>query len=270
MRAPDRYFFGPPAPSAKPVPAAVEAVSRVADSTDIPLRVATRFLEASPNGQATTTVAIELLPIGGEKDERRLHLLVEARPLGKGDLVHDQFEATLPPGDGPVVAIREMHLLAGIWQARVVVRDSRTEKIGSVLHTFEVPDTSAFWVSSPVLWNRLERGPVPRPAIRLDQKYQPNDVLYCQYRAFGAASDPTTHKARVTGAYAIVRDGQTVQEGPATPIEPAGDGQIRRLIGFGLADFKPGDHTLVLRVTDEVAGRSLELREPFAVISEPN
>ena len=63
---------------------------------------------------------------------------------------------------------------------------------------------------------------------------------------------------------------QTVQEGPATPIEPAGDGQIQRLIGFGLADFKPGDYTLVLRVADEVAGKSLELREPFAVLAEPN
>jgi hypothetical protein len=62
-----------------------------------------------------------------------------------------------------------------------------------------------------------------------------------------------------------VRADETVQEGAGTPIEPAADGQIQRLMGIGLADFQPGDYTLVLRVTDEVAGQTRELREPITI-----
>ena len=265
VRAPDRYFFGEPAPSAKPILAAVEAVSRVTDATDIPLRVSTLFLGNGPKDQIETTLAVEFPAAVGETGDRQLTLLIEARPLGKGDMVHDQIDVALPPSDRPGVATRSLNLHPGVWQARVVVRDPRTEKLGSVLHTFEVPDTSALWVSSPVLSDRLERPSRPRPAIRLDQRYRPADALYCQYRVFGAASDPKTHKPRVTGSYAILRDGQAIQEGPSTPIEPAADGQFQRLMGIGLADFQAGDYTLVLRVTDEVSGQTRELREPFTV-----
>jgi hypothetical protein len=57
-----------------------------------------------------------------------------------------------------------------------------------------------------------------------------------------------------------------VQEATATPIEPAGDGQILRLLGFGLVGFQTGDYSLTLRVTDEVVHESREVREPFVVV----
>ena len=58
----------------------------------------------------------------------------------------------------------------------------------------------------------------------------------------------------MTGAYAIVQGERTLQEGPPTAIEPTRRSTLQRLIGIGLADFKPGDYTLVLRVTDQVSG----------------
>jgi hypothetical protein len=156
-----------------------------------------------------------------------------------------------------------------VWQARVVVRDPTTEKLGSVLHTFEVPEAKGLRVSSPILSNRLERSRVPRAELRLDRRFKRSDALYCQYQVLGASPEPPTLRPRVTGAYSILQGEQILQEGPATPIEPTDDGTLQRLIGIGLADFTPGDYTLVLRVTDEIAGKTRELREPFTIERNP-
>ena len=66
-------------------------------------------------------------------------LLIEARPLGRGEPLRDSSELSLPAGGGPAVATRELRLRPGAWQARVVVRDPGSERLGSLLHTFEVP-----------------------------------------------------------------------------------------------------------------------------------
>jgi VWFA-related protein len=265
VRAPDRYFVGQAPLADKLAPPAIQALAQLADATDIPLRVATLFLEPAPGGKPTTTLVVELPPGPSESSDRELTLLVEARPLGKGDVVRDTSDVTLPASNRPEVATRELYLDPGIWQARVVVRDPATERLGSVLHTFEVPAAAGLRVSSPILSNRLERSRVPRAQMRLDRRYKPSDALYCQYQVFGAVPDATTHGLRVRGSYAILRDGQPLQEGPATPIEPTDDGTLQRLIGIGLADFQPGAYTLVLRVTDQASGDSREVREPFTV-----
>jgi hypothetical protein len=267
VRAPDRIFVGDAPLADRLAPPAIQALAQVADASDIPLRVSTLFLDSATSDLPTTTLAVELPvpPDYPEWAERDLTLLVEARPLTKGDAVRDTSDVTLPPSNRPGVATRELQLQPGVWQARVVVRDPATEKLGSVLHTFEVPE-KGLRVSSPILSNRLERSRVPRTELRLDRRYKPSDALYCQYQVFGASLDPQTQATRVTGGYAIVRGEQVLQEGSPTPIEPTDDGTLQRLIGIGLADFQPGDYTLVLRVTDEVAGQTRELREPFSVV----
>ena len=266
VRAPDRYIAGEPEAKAKPIPPAVQALGLVSDVTDVPLRVGTLFLEPSQKGEGTTTVAVELAPLSTASEERRLNLLIEARPLAKGEAVRDSAELTVPPGSRPVVATREMQLAPGIWQARVVVRDAATEKVGSVLHTFEVPKGVGLRLSSPVLSDALESARVPKARLRLDRRYRASDALYCEYRVFGAAPDPATGKPRVSGSFAILRSGQLVQEDPSSPIAVAGDGRVQRLLGFGLAAFAPGDYILRLRVIDQVSGDTREAQEAFTVV----
>ena len=82
---------------------------------------------------------LRLDPAAGA-DERRLKLLIEARPLAKGDLVHDAADLTVPASDVPQAVERELRLSPGVWQARVVLTDQGTGAVGSVLHTFEVPE----------------------------------------------------------------------------------------------------------------------------------
>ncbi len=142
VHAPDRYFVGQVPLADQLAPPAIQALAQVADASDIPLRVATLFLDSAPSDMPTTTLAVELSQPPGPSEwaEREVTLLIEARPLVKGDAVRDTADVTLPPSNRPGVATRELHLHPGVWQARVVVRDPATEKLGSVLHTFEVPE----------------------------------------------------------------------------------------------------------------------------------
>jgi hypothetical protein len=96
VRAPDRYIVGDAAKPVKPLPAAVQAVTRVSDAADIPLRVGALFLDASQKGPITTTLAVELDGSKGETGERQFNLLIEARPLGKGEAVRDSAELSVP------------------------------------------------------------------------------------------------------------------------------------------------------------------------------
>lgn len=265
VRAPDRYIAGEPAVT-KPVPPAVQALGLVSDATDIPLRVSTLFLEDSSKGEVTTTVAVELAKDAAVNGQRRLNLLIEARPLDHTEPVRDTAELSVPSGDRAAIATRELHLRPGVWQARIVVRDIGTEKLGSALHTFEVPSGTGLRLSSPILTDELEASRVPRPRLRLDRRYRSGSALYCQYRVFGAALDATTGKPRVSASYAIARGGQVIKAGPPSAIEPTSDGHLLRFLGFGLAGFEPGDYTLVLHVADEMSGKSCETIEPFTIM----
>jgi VWFA-related protein len=266
VRAPDRYIAGEPVNGNRPVPPAVQALGAVSDATDIPLGVSTLFLDASATGEVTTTVAVELEKDAAVSGERHLNLLVEAHPLDRGEPVRDTSELSIPPSDRSAVATRELQLRPGVWQARVVVRDMETERLGSALHTFEVPAGNGLRLSSPILADELEASRIPRPRLRLDRHYRSGGAFYCQYRVFGAAVDATTQQPRVSASYAIVRAGHVVKEGPPSAIEPTSDGHLLRLLGFGLAGFEPGDYTLLLRVNDQVSGKSFETNEPFTII----
>src|SRR5438093_2005827 len=239
VRAPDRYLAGEPATSSKPVPPAVQALGLVSDATDIPLRVSTLFLDTSARGEVTTTVAVELDKDAAVSGERHLNLLVEAHPLDRGEPVRDTSELSIPLGDRSAVATRELHLRPGVWQARVVVPDMETERLGSALHTFEVPAGNGLRLSSPILADELEASRIPRPRLRLDRHYRSGGAFYCQYRVFGAALDATTQHPRVRASYAIVRAGHVIKDGPPSAIEPTSDGHLLRLLGFGPAGVGP-------------------------------
>src|SRR6266571_312944 len=266
VRAPNRYIAGAPETPGKPLPPAVQALGLVSDATDIPLRVSTLFLESTPKGEVATAVAVELRRDAGGDGQHPINLLIEARPLDRGEPLRDSSELSLPAGSGLAVATRELRLRPGVWQARVVVRDPASERLGSVLHTFEVPSATGLRLSSPILTDELEASRVPRPRLRLDRRYFSGSALYCQYRVFGAAVEATSGKPRVSASYAIVRAGRVIKEGLPSAIEPTGDGDLLRLLGFGLAGFEPGDYTLVLRAADEVSGKSCQVDEPFTIV----
>lgn len=135
VRARNRYYWGDPLPLDTDDSAAVVALRAMSDRTDVPFRVAVAPGGASGEGPIRLKLQLDPVP---ERGERRLKVLIEARPLAGGPLVHDGADLTVPPSEKPQSIARELSLSLGVWQARVVVTDQDTGAVGSVLHTFEV------------------------------------------------------------------------------------------------------------------------------------
>jgi VWFA-related protein len=138
VRARNRYYWGDPLPRGNDDTSAVVALRAMSDRPDVPFRVSIVAGHAIGDGLVPTRLQLQLDPVAGPR-ERRLKLLIEARPLAKGELVHDGADLTVPPSDVRQTVERELRLSPGVWQARVVVTDVQTDAIGSVLHTFDVP-----------------------------------------------------------------------------------------------------------------------------------
>jgi len=137
VRARNRYFTGS-VPDRLGDAAAVRAARELSDRAEVPIRVAT--VQGADAGAVELRLSLE--PVQPAR-ERALTLLVEARPLAGGELVHDVANLTVPPAAGVQDVRRELRLAPGVWQARVVVTDTSTGAVGSALHTFEVRTRTA-------------------------------------------------------------------------------------------------------------------------------
>jgi len=165
---------------------------------------------------------------------------------------------------------RDFQLVPGGYQAKVVVRDRNSGKVGAVIHDFEVPPLGSLRVSTPVLSDAVEppkagdQG-VPVPILKVDRTFPTRGTLYVQFDVYDAATDPATRGLpRVSSAYEIRRsDGVVLARARPSIIVPTSLGQLSRVSGIPLRGASPGDYELVLTVADEIAGKDLVLKEPF-------
>ena len=265
-----RYFV--PAESAKPAPAeataAQAAMRAVSDTTDLPLRAATLFFEANKKGEVATMLATEVVPPAGQPGERPFKLVTEARARDGGAPVWDQFEGSPKVRPGvPVILARQWYLPPGVWQVRLVVEDTATGRIGTLRHTFEVPDPKAFRLSTPILTAELEDpAGKKKPKVALGRTFATGSTLYCQYNVYGAqAAGKHEGALRALGGWALRRGDVLVREAPLTLIQPGGDGRLTRTLGLSLQGASPGEYSLTLVVKNEVTGETLQHGEAFTV-----
>jgi VWFA-related protein len=244
-----------------------EAMRAVADTTDLPLRLATLFFENHGKGQVTTMYATEIRMPVEEPGKRRISTVAEAFPRDGGKALRDEFEDDLQVAPGvPTILSRHWYMPPGVWQARVLVRDKKTGRIGTVIHTFEVPSPDSFRLSTPILTTQLEEvDGRPRPRVVLNRTFRSGQTLYCQFQVHGAATDPKDRFPKVVSGYELQKGDSVVHVGEATPIKPEWDGRLARLMGLSLRGVAPGSYTLVLEVTDELTGKTLDASEPFTV-----
>jgi hypothetical protein len=152
-----------------------------------------------------------------------------------------------------------------------VVRDLTSGRIGSVIHDFSVPEDTGLRVSTPVLSDTLEEQgagaqDAPRPVLRVRRRFAPGSILYVQYSVHGAEKDDQSYLPQVMAGYEVRRaDGTLFKRSEETMINPTSIGALLRLHGINLAGAEPGDYELVLKVRDRLAGRDLELVEPFSI-----
>jgi VWFA-related protein len=270
VRARSRYYVPEPEKEAKgkaPSPGLV-AMRSLADTTDLAVRTATLYFEHNRKGEVATMLATEVLPLPGKKGERLFKLVSEARARDGGPPVRDQFEGSTEVAPGvPVILARQWHLTPGVWQARLLVEDTTSGRIGTVLHTFEVPDPRVFRMSTPILTAELEDPDGQRkPKVALARTFRTGTVLYCQYNVYGASVDGRHDWVpHALGSWALRRGDEVVREAPPTLIQPGGDGRLTRTLGISLQGAPPGEYSITLAVRDEKNGETLERTEPFTV-----
>jgi len=240
----------------------------LADTTDLAVRTATLYFEHNRKGEVATMLATEVLPLQGKKGERLFKLVSEARARDGGPPVRDQFEGSTEVVPGvPVILARQWHLTPGVWQARLLVEDTTTGRIGTVLHTFEVPDPKVFRMSTPILTAELEDPDgKKKPKVALGRTFRTGTILYCQYNVYGASVDGKHDWVpHALGAWTLRRGDELVREVPPTLIQPGGDGRLTRTLGISLQGALPGEYSVTLTVKDEKTGETLTRTEPFTV-----
>jgi VWFA-related protein len=291
VRARRGYFAprGVTAPKKSAVTRELPDVVRALDSPfevpDVPLRVASYAFDEQMLDRLDTRIVTEvdirdlqLTNVDG-RAKGDLAFLIEAQHLETGE--YYRYEQTIEMSMLPETrdrlfrtwyqVAREFTLPPGGYQAKVVVRDMATGRLGSVMHAFQVPTAGGFRLSTPILSDTLDRSGGPqgaaKPVLRVRPVFAPGSTLYCQFAVFGAKKEETgAFMPRVSSSYEIRRaDGRVFKRSSPTRINPTSLGALLRLSGIALAGAEPGEYLLILSVKDELAGQSLEVREPFVV-----
>jgi hypothetical protein len=168
--------------------------------------------------------------------------------------------------------VRDFTLPPGGHQARIIVRDTRSGVIGSVIHDFDVPLLGQFRVSTPVLtdiWRPGPPGTGVQPQLLARRVFPPGAELVCQFEVYGAAKDEAG-LPRVAQGYKVLRsDGTVYKLFPESIINPTAQGPLARVFILSLDYATPGDYEMVMSFRDELSGKTLELKEPFAVARPP-
>jgi VWFA-related protein len=269
-----------------PDPSFQAALDSPYESPDIPMRMTAYVFEETLLGKANVLVAtdIDLRAFGFEEQDGRLVdtaeflLVVAHRETGEYFRYDQKVDMKLLPQTRERLSrtwfpvVRDFELAAGGYQAKIVVRDKNRGVIGTVMHDFEVPDLSQLRTSSLVLTDTLQPAAEdgekhPRPALLARRNFPNKGMLYCQFEVYGAAKEKRGGMPRVSAGYVIRRADGTRTHARIDPsvIQPTSLGKLSRMVGTPLDGASPGDYEFVLRVTDEVAGKTLEIREPFTV-----
>ncbi|HVO09297.1 MAG TPA: VWA domain-containing protein [Vicinamibacteria bacterium] len=166
--------------------------------------------------------------------------------------------------------VRDFELKPGDYQAKIVVRDTHSGRVGSVMHEFEVPALDSFRVSTPLVGDGRVKGPggeLGGPPVIVRREFAAGADVFCSFEVYGAKTDAKDGMPRVQHGYEVRRpDGSVFTAVAPSLIKPTSLGHLSRMFGFRLADAPPGDYQIRMTLRDEIAGRALEWTEPFTVV----
>jgi VWFA-related protein len=270
-------------------PAMQQALDSPFEMDEIPIRM-TAYVEDEAllgklNGIVATEVDVKSFGFVEEQgrfvDTLEFLLIVAHRETGEFFQYNQKVEMRLLPATrerlqtGWYPILRDFELAPGGYQAKIVVRDKNTGRVGTLMHDFEVPDPAEFRASSLSLSDTLEpqseSSGIPRPVYIARRDFEPETTMYAQFSVFGAERDQNSGLPKVSAGWEIRNsDGSVKQRAAATVINPTSLGRLTRLVGTKLEGYAPGAYEFVLNLKDEVTGRTLEVREPFQVRLPPS
>lgn len=174
-----------------------------------------------------------------------------------------------PSGPAWYSMLREFDLGPGGYQARLVVRDAASGRIGSLAFEFEVPPLDQLRVSTPILTDTVQQPPgqaAPLPVLLARRTFGGGGTLYCRFDVFGMAKDQARGMPRIRSGHVLRRiDGTVISRTQPTWIEPTSLGAVARMLQIPLEGAGPGDYELALTVEDAITGKVRELTEPFSI-----
>jgi hypothetical protein len=102
---------------------------------------------------------------------------------------------------------RDFELKSGDYQAKIVVRDIRSKRVGTVIHEFEVPPLGTLRSSTPVLSDTpqapnavvSEGLPGGRLVALARREFATGSSLMCQFEVYGARSTRDRDAPRAAG-----------------------------------------------------------------------
>jgi len=263
-----------------------QALDSPYEVSEIPLRMTAFVFDETLLGKASVIVNtdVDIRGFAFEEKDGRLSdtmeflLVVAHRESGEFFRYDQKVDMNLRPETRERFAAswfpiaRDFELAPGGYQAKIVVRDKNSGRVGTVIHEFDVPELTSFRLSTPVLTDVLIQGEPgqdrPRPQMLARRSFAPGGMLFCQFDVYGAAKDKTSSMPRVSASYEIrAKDGRVVVSVPASQIQPTSLGKLSRIVGSPIDGVEPGDYELVLSIRDEIAGKTLEAREPFVVVA---
>lgn len=252
------------------------------DLSDVPLRALAQVFGDVGKGrlQVLLTAEVDIRGLafaeeaGKARDTIEALVLVARRDTGEATRFDQQFELSFRPETRarydrtwfPIT--REVELAPGAYQAKIVARDRNNGRLGSLTHAFEVPEPSGLRVSSITLSDRLReegKGAARAPELTARRTFPPSGLLHCRFEVYGAAKD-AQGRPQATAGFSIRRsDGRILTAVPESPLTPGPDGALARTLGISIEGAPPGRYEAIVVVTDVVAGRAAEAREPFVI-----
>jgi hypothetical protein len=250
----------------------------------IPLRMTDFVLDEKSLGKASVLVAtdIDTNAVDFEQKDGRsygdlqLLLIVAHRESGEFFRYDQGVNMRLLPATRERLSrtwfpvVREFELKPGDYQAKIVVRDTRSGRVGTVMHEFDVPPLDQFRVATPILGDSRQtepNGQLGGPLATARREFTTGSDVFCQIEVYGAKMDAKAGLPRVTQGYVVRHsDGTVLTSMPPSEIKPTSLGHLSRLFGFRLTDAQPGDYEIFMTVQDELAGKNLELHAPFKVL----
>ncbi|MBI3932936.1 MAG: VWA domain-containing protein [Acidobacteria bacterium] len=251
----------------------------------IPLRMTSYVFGPAGGEKSTVLLAAEADPAAVDFEEKEgrasgqieSFLVVSSRDTGENVTRERQLDLSLPPDVLAALRrtwlpiLRDMELAPGTYQARLLLRDRRSGRVGTVRHDFEVPPARGLRASTPILSDTLQNvaGGSSRPVPLARRAFAPGSTLYCLFEVYGAELG-ATGRPRVSVAYRVRRaDGTSLLSTDPRPLAPGPGGELSQMLGIPLGGAAPGAYELVLGVTDEGSGETLEVVEPFAIAAPP-
>ncbi len=254
-------------------------------ASTLPLRLTSYVLAPSADEKKATVLLAAELDLAGlglvrGADGRfggAFETFLVVGSLSNGENFHQEkvLELSLPPEvharleRSGLPVYRDLTLPPGAYQARFLVRQRGGARMGSVRHDFVVPDPQGLRTSTPILTDSLQgdqTGAAPRPIPLARREFTAGSRLFYAFDVYGAERAMPAGAPRVSTGYLVRRaDGTALARSEVKPLQTGPQGTLSQMLGISLESATPGDYEVVLTVHDEVAGKTLEVRDPFQV-----